>query len=60
MKQREIKLFREKLFKKMFGFKLETKPIGGLVIAQEKGMADDIEEYLYILKLVEPILRKLK
>lgn len=59
MTKKQIQLFREKLFKKIFGFKLENNPIGGLIIAEEKGMYDELEEYIEILKLVEPIIKKL-
>lgn len=57
--KKEVKLFRERLFKKMFGFKLNSKPIGGLIIASEQGLDRRIVRYLTILKLVEPILIKL-
>jgi len=58
-KEKIIEEYQAKVFKAIFGFELWTEPINGLIVAEEKKMDNELNNYQMVIKLTLPIFRKL-
>ena len=52
--------WEKKMFCKLFKIPLDTKPINGRTIAQELGHYRAVREYDYLVKIIKPIVKKVR